>query len=105
MDTNTRHIAAVTDWLTIEIGFVSEMGPEAMYKAVLEALKNRGVLGEAGVVYIRGTGPYILKGAVDIFVPNTDEPEEEPIPQVTTNKAVAEAEQEANRQSRPDDVT
>ncbi len=80
MDTHTRHVAAVTDWLTLEVGFVSDMGPEALYKAVIESLKNTGVLGEAGVVYIRGSGPGILRGAIDLFVPDTDEPEEE-VPQ------------------------
>jgi len=101
---NTRHIAAVTDWLTVEIGFVGELGPEGLYKAVIEALKNGGVLGEAGVVYIKGSGSGILRGAVDIFVPDTNETEtpEEPIPQA---EAISEAEGEAARQSRPDDVT
>lgn len=139
MDTNTRHIAAVTDWLTIELGFVSDMGTETLYTAVVEALKNGGVLGEAEVVYIRGSGPGILRGAVDIFVPDTDEPEEEDIPQVTfkatitdtyerkndnpecqncgvllsihedvckvKERDIIEAKQEANKQSRPEDVT
>ncbi len=90
METNTRHIGAVTEWLNIEIGFVSELGSEGLYKAVIEALKNGGVLGEAGVVYIRGSGPGILREAVDIFVPTTTEAEEEPIPQASISNEPAE---------------
>lgn len=70
-----KHIQTVSQHLSIEVGYASDMTPAGLAGAIIEALEKGGVLDEARVVYLKAEAPGERFFAFDMWVP---EPEEEP---------------------------
>lgn len=77
-----RHISTVENHLTIEVGWVGDLGAAGLFDAIVEALKKGGVLDEADVIYLKGEAPDSRLWAVELWVPKEPEVQEPPpIPQ------------------------
>ncbi len=71
----TRHVSTTVRTLRLEVGYASDLGPAGLTEAIIEAL-GKGVLQEAGVVYVKAEAPGEDLMQVDIWAP---EPVEESV--------------------------
>lgn len=68
----TRHIQTVSQRLTLEIGYIGDIGPAGLTEAITEALKKGGVLEEGGIIYLRADAPGETLAAVSIWAPEPE---------------------------------
>lgn len=74
-----KHIQTVSQHLTLEVGYASDMRPAGLARAITEALEQGGVLDEARIVYIKAEAPGERFFAFDMWVPEPEVVEEPPM--------------------------